>query len=126
MGFNINLTPNNPPEWWLYKFGVKASPPKKPRARQLRDGRWLIHTGDSRQPFAVGYTLESAFSCFNQRQAWIDLANRQGKERALEAQKQRVIQLLDNVIMAGTSGSRGMRNFITEAKRAYDEIRSMP
>lgn len=40
---------------------VVATPPKKPRARQLRNGRWWIHTGDPRQPFVVGATLPEAW-----------------------------------------------------------------
>lgn len=125
MSWNINMTPKQPPEWCLRKFNQEATPPEKPRARQMRDGRWVIHTGSFNQPYAIGYTLESAFSSFHQGQAWIDLASRQGVERALLAQKQRLIQLLDDLIMAGTSGSRGMKNFNEVAKHARDEIRSM-
>lgn len=32
---------------------------------------------------------------------------------------------MENVIMAGTSGSRGMRNFIAEAKKALDEVKEV-
>jgi hypothetical protein len=40
-------------------------------------------------------------------------------------QRDNLAKALEDVIMAGTSGSRGMRNFLAEAKKALDEVKGI-
>ena len=42
-----------------------------------------------------------------------------------KTQLHKLAATMENVIMAGTSGSRGMRNFLAEAKKALDEVKEV-
>lgn len=42
-----------------------------------------------------------------------------------KTQLHKLATTMENVIMAGTSGSRGMRNFLAEAKKALDEVKEV-
>lgn len=42
-----------------------------------------------------------------------------------KTQLRKLAATMENVIMAGTSGSRGMRNFLEEAKKALDEVKGV-
>lgn len=44
--------------------------------------------------------------------------------QAAEAGVKKILPLLEEVMLAGTSGSRGMRNFLSVAKQALDEMRA--